>query len=298
MAVEINTARFLLKARERGVSFKNTLTIGRQNFYVFPADQARLAREFRLQNAPPVPPGGYVEPFFQNCLGAENVSSMDVSPYESATHIHDMNYPVGEEFKNRYDVVFDAGSFEHILNFPVALKSAMEMVKVGGSILIQTPANNYFGHGFFQFSPELFYRVFSAENGFKVEQMVVVEHFFPAHFFRAPWHAVRDPDEARSRVQLVNNRPTLLLIHARKVAQKEIFARYPQQSDYVTTWGGVDPAQAVAPPPPRFAKARHWLRDKAVRIPLKFVGFLFLQYLANSHNKPALRNRKFFERLK
>jgi hypothetical protein len=29
-----------------------------------------------------------------------------------------------------------------------------------------TPANNQMGHGFYQFSPELFFRVFSQENGY------------------------------------------------------------------------------------------------------------------------------------
>ena len=33
-----------------------------------------------------------------------------------------------------------------------------------------TPANNFFGHGFYQFTPELFFRIFSAANGFEVER--------------------------------------------------------------------------------------------------------------------------------
>ena len=51
----------------------------------------------------------------------------------------------------------------------------MKMVKTGGHLMLFTPANNYFGHGFYQFSPELFYRVLSKENGFEVRRMVVLE---------------------------------------------------------------------------------------------------------------------------
>ena len=40
------------------------------------------------------------------------------------------------------------------------------MLTVGGSIFVNTPANNMMGHGFYQFSPELMYRIFAEANGF------------------------------------------------------------------------------------------------------------------------------------
>jgi 2-polyprenyl-3-methyl-5-hydroxy-6-metoxy-1,4-benzoquinol methylase len=53
--------------------------------------------------------------------------------------------------------VFDGGTLEHIFDYPTAIKNCMKMVKPGGHLLLTTPANNWFGHGFYQFSPELFY---------------------------------------------------------------------------------------------------------------------------------------------
>jgi len=38
---------------------------------------------------------------------------------------------------------------------------------------IHTPASNLCGHGFYQFSPELFYRALNATNGFEVERMIM-----------------------------------------------------------------------------------------------------------------------------
>ena len=83
-----------------------------------------------------------------------------------------MNIPISDSSKDKYTVVIDGGSLEHVFNFPIAIKNCMEMLQVGGYFISLAPANNMLGHGFYQFSPELFYRIFSKENGFSVVQYV------------------------------------------------------------------------------------------------------------------------------
>jgi SAM-dependent methyltransferase len=298
MGVEYYTTRFLLQARAQGCDFGRVLTIGRQNLQLTPRDLDRLAREFKFNAADLIgtKPGSaltYIEPVFENLLKAASVESLDVSTYEGATHVHDMNAPLPERFHSQYDTILEAGSLEHIFNLPTALKNLMQAVKVGGSIFIQTPANNYFGHGFYQFSPELFYRVFSAESGFELRRMHLFEHFYPCFFFATKPVEVTDPAAIRKRVQLVNNRPTLLLIEARKIAEKPIFAATPQQSDYVPLWHAsqsVMPTGAQRP----VVLQRRW-QHILYALPLKLIGRLSLQYLAARANKPALSNRDFFK---
>ena len=41
------------------------------------------------------------------------------------------------------------------------------MVKLGGHFIGVYPIDNFCGHGFYQFLPELFFRCFSQENGFE-----------------------------------------------------------------------------------------------------------------------------------
>src|SRR5438477_418150 len=102
---------------------------------------------------------------FENSIGHQARRSMLRSPI--GPHFpHDMNEPIPDKFKETYTAVLDGGSLEHVFNFPVAIKNCMEMVKVGGHYLAITPANNFFGHGFYQFSPELYFTVLSKENGF------------------------------------------------------------------------------------------------------------------------------------
>ena len=71
-----------------------------------------------------------------------------------------MNNPIDTVHHEKYDVVIDGGSLEHIFNFPVAISNCMMSLKKGGSLFMFTTCNNHTGHGFYQFSPELMYRIF------------------------------------------------------------------------------------------------------------------------------------------
>jgi SAM-dependent methyltransferase len=189
------------------------------------ADQAEALRILRED-------GGYAEAFFK-LLGAAEVRSFDASSYEHATDVHDFNLPVDESLKNRFDLVIDGGSLEHVFNFPVALRNCMEMVKVGGHFIAITPTNNFSGHGFYQFSPELFFRVFTADNGFETLRVMLFED--------APhtnWFEVADSDTIRTRVYFINGSPTYLAVIARRVASVCILTKAPQQSHYATMWSG------------------------------------------------------------
>jgi hypothetical protein len=195
-------------------------------------------------------------------LGASEVESVDASGYENATHVHDLNTPIPEHLKRRYDFVDDGGTIEHVFHFPQAIKNCMEMVKVGGSLQLHVPANNMSGHGFYQFSPDLFYRVLSEENGFVVDRMIAYEAFDGSQ-----WYEVADPKHVNSRIELVSRPvPVLLLVRARRTADVPIFATTPQQSDYVATWGqGNEPnARPMIGDPP--SGLRGWVKRTMGRI--------------------------------
>jgi hypothetical protein len=87
------------------------------------------------------------------------------------------------------------------------------------------------GHGFYQFSPELYFRVFSEKNGFRMVKMVIFEDR-PY----APWFEVRDPETLGKRVELCNRKPTYIAVIAQRTKAVPIFAASIYQSDYVKTW--------------------------------------------------------------
>jgi SAM-dependent methyltransferase len=97
-------------------------------------------------------------------LGFDVVESLDVSGYESATHIHDLNLPIPEQLKEKYDLVFDGGTLEHVFDIPQCLRNIHALLKPGGLIVHCSPANNWVDHGFYMFSPTLFSDYYSANN--------------------------------------------------------------------------------------------------------------------------------------
>jgi hypothetical protein len=248
MAMGLDTAAvtFLSGAKSAGVDYTRTATLGRQLFFPnVPALRRALAVLGIEQDAEAfLRENRYSERFF-SLLGAQEISSIDYSPFEGATIIHDMNAPVPDGLRQRFSLVLDSGTLEHIFNICQALRNCMEMVEPGGHFIQVNAANNYMGHGFWQFSPELIFRVFSPANGFRVEA-VLLHEVLPG----GAWYAVADPDLVRSRVELCNSSPTYVLTVARRVEITEIFASPPQQSDYVALWGMASGSSAAPDAPP------------------------------------------------
>lgn len=233
MGLSRDGVRFVLYARRLGVDFSRMATLGRQDLELGRGALARELADFghRLpQEEIARIHGPYADELFR-WLGARELHTYDNSSYEGATHIHDLNLPITESAQGAYSVVLDGGSLEHVFDFPRAIRNCMEMLAVGGHYLAITPANNFMGHGFYQFSPELYYSVLAPQNGFEVVRMIAFEDRW-----RAPWYAVPSPREVGGPVTLMNRRPVLLLVLAKRTAEASIFASPPQQSDYVAAW--------------------------------------------------------------
>jgi len=235
MGLDRNGVRFLLYARSAGADFTDFAMIGRQSLHLTETELGRALSDHGLDAGASMHAlhgggGGYCEPFIHH-LGARTIHSYDYSDYEQATHLHDMNVPIPEAFKGRYSLVLDGGSLEHVFNFPVAVKNCMEMVRVGGHFISITPANNFMGHGFYQFSPELFFSILCPRNGFEPPLVLAVENRRNGRWYRA-----KNPGEIRRRVTFSNSTPTYLMVMAKKVVEEEVFREMPQQSDYVQGW--------------------------------------------------------------
>lgn len=225
---------FLFYAKTLNVSFETTCTLGHLLNYTAKSDIAYCLEKYKngvkkLEEV--VFTDDYSDPIFE-ILGTRKLDTLDFSAYEGATIIHDLNVPIPRNLHNSFSCVVDSGTLEHVFNFPVAIKSCMEAVKVGGHYIGITPANNQLGHGFYQFSPELIYRIFSEENGFKILKMVITV----PDSENLVWYEVADPKTVNNRVMLVNNIPLSLMFIAEKTALKDIFSVTPQQSDYSATW--------------------------------------------------------------
>ena len=232
MGIDPHNLALLAHAQDLGASFTRTIGIGRQAVFVDAREleQHRLLRRLPPLSEPARAAGAprYFEPLLQQWLGAGQVDSVDASAYENATLLHDMNLPlpVTGVARASYDAVLDFGCLEHVFDFPTAWRNCVDLCRVGGHILHSLPANNLAGHGFYQFSPELFFNLYQERNGFALRGLWFALKADPKH-----WWRVADPAVVKRRVTLRNAHEVYLLVIAQKTAERGPLPA-PQQSDY------------------------------------------------------------------
>jgi hypothetical protein len=223
MGISIHALNFLRNAKKKKL-LGGTITIGRQGLHV---TESMLKKYVSIDST--YKHQAYCEAVLIEYFGATNVESIDNSGYENATHIHNMNEPLPENLYGKFDTVIDGGTLEHIYNVPQALKSCSLLCKQGGQIIHILPANNSCGHGFWQFSPELFFSLYSKENGY-----VDTEVFLADLSDNSKWFQVKEPKNGK-RVSVLSSTPLYVLV--RTVLLRSDFSHTNvQQSDYVFEW--------------------------------------------------------------
>ena len=171
------------------------------------------------------------ECFFQ-ALGFESVDSLDVSNTEGASIILDLNLSkMPHELVGRYDVIFDGGTLEHIFHLPNALARCADMLRPGGAFVHIGPMNNYVDHGFYQFSPTLWFDWFST-NGWTMLESVMVR--LPSSHGPEPsgWNFSFLPPERLGTAGVLDDASYMHFF----IAKKELTAtsdRIPMQAYYI-----------------------------------------------------------------
>lgn len=269
MGFEWHSVLGLLYVERLGATMRNVATLGRQRLYCSAHEIQQIlqaagkdCRESAIEEAFRQS-GGFCEGLFHSLWPECKVESFDYSGFEGATVVHDMNTPLPSPYKQRYDLVIDGGTLEHIFNYPNAIKNALEMPREGGFFVTITPANNAMGHGFYQFSPELLFRLLSPANGYELCDLLVF-----VQRPRSPWYRVSDPAAVGCRVELRNRHRVYMLAVARRVRVCEILKSIPQQSDYSARWANRGPVRGQSNDAS--------LKDNALRL-FKRKGFSLLR---------------------
>jgi hypothetical protein len=283
MGINTSIGMLLMRAQKRGARFDDVLTIGRQSLSIPVSELQVMASRLGVPEIDwsTFAGDGFAEDFFRLLLGARSVSSIDYSDYQHVDIVHDLNTAVPPCLERRFDTVIDGGSLEHIFDVKQTLGNYMNMVDIGGRLFITTPANNMCGHGFYQFSPEVFYRVFNDANGFRVNDVILIETPLLSAEASRHWRYYRvvDPATAGRRILLSNKKPVMMFLDATRISDKVPFCAPPIQSDY----------------------RRKWKRPKSRD--LSAGGFEYvpiweeLRRRFRQHRKSSLRNRRFFEPL-
>ncbi len=230
MGIDCIALQALAFGKASGLNFAKTMLLGHQELHIGPQDVRRVFGKFSIScseaDLERIFSTRFADALFLH-LGAAEVDSIDATEYESASIVHDMNKSLPESLKNRYTLVFDGGTLEHVFNFPVASMNVIKLTAIGGHIISIVPANNLCGHGFYQFSPELFFRVFGESNGCCVNSLFMADT--APH---RPWHRVTDPRVLRRRVNLHHIYSTMMVTIVERKSEVVCDDFIPQQSDY------------------------------------------------------------------
>jgi hypothetical protein len=242
MGLDRNGLKFLSFAKENGVDFSRTACLGRQGLHLS-LDEFNAYQQTHFGKTVWKEKPSWSGPVLEK-LGADTLHIYDASDYEGAEHIYDFNTPIPPKLHQSYSCFLEAGSWEHIFDVKQNLENSMNMVAVGGHIVAIVPANNYFGHGFYTFSPDLFFECFSESFGYELEHILVFEDCI-----EDTWWRLRAPREINNRVTLASHAPVYILAIAQRTSSEEVCLKNIQQSDYTTIWDGKDLSSTTSAKP-------------------------------------------------
>ena len=103
--------------------------------------------------------------FFYESLGIKEYQSIDINADYGAI-AHDLNKPFEDRSKfNKFDIVTDYGSCEHVFNIAECYRTMHNLTKLGGYIIIDQAVLK--GNGYFRFDASFFEGI-AAANSYKI----------------------------------------------------------------------------------------------------------------------------------
>jgi hypothetical protein len=220
MGIALNAVHLLSQtlALLGDLSDKKLLTLGVQDCHFTFEKIIQFLRRHRIPRKPitraevllttgfnMLPPVGQ----YQNCIhqntffrllgfSPSNIRSMDVSQYEGADIVHDLNVPIDDSLASNFDLIFDGGTIEHVFSIKDALFNMCRMCKIGGIVVNWSPVD-YINHGFINLNAEILRDCFLS-NGFEETALKYIA--IPRHPRRADQHYLEyRPDKRRFSLQ-------------------------------------------------------------------------------------------------
>jgi len=250
MGIAKGAAKIILKEVSRRPFAGRLLTLGRLDIWFSYDLLQKMAKEFGVKLSTPdkitlaqkseFAAKGYISDgcFFKS-LGFSEVKALDFSDYESACCIFDLNNDkVPEYWLEAFDVIYDGGTIEHVFHIPNVLNNIYKMLRQGGRIFHFSPASNYIDHGFYMFSPTLFYDFYKT-NKFEINNFQIFRHT-PRHEVE-PWQISDYTPGCLNPVSFggLDDGMYGVICIATKT-RNSTGDKVPQQSIYINMWNAID----------------------------------------------------------
>lgn len=243
MAIPDTLAARLIETVKQHDLSGSFLMLGRQRWIGTRRGASAKLLERALQtHLPDLTPGDlvpegvtYAEPFLEK-LGFDHVDSMDLSDFEQASIIQDLSAPLEPSLKERFDVIYDGGTCEHIFDLPTAYRNIHAMLRPGGVLIGHSPCNNWVNHSFYQINPEMVYGFWEATLGYEVLHCAL-QPLKPAHALKVVTTTNPNVTGKRPRLSGPLAEGGIILDYAvRKPEGDSGSADRVYQTDYLNRW--------------------------------------------------------------
>lgn len=205
MGLPLQAICLLAREHSRVPFAEPVLVLGRQDTYASREDISRMLLQEHLVPSPlndadltsmQVPGfAGVSDQVLFALMGLREVYSLDISAYQRAEIVQDLNTPLDPALVGRFGTVLDSGTMEHVFDVRCCLRNIVQLLRPGGRIVHMTPANNYVNHGFIQASPTLFYDFYEANGFTNTDAMIILQP--RENVLTQPWNAIQyDPNVA------------------------------------------------------------------------------------------------------
>ena len=117
---------------ELGCEYEETEVIPRSAYMVETLSAGADAYELKqLADAQ-----GYVHArTFFGMMGITDYSDIDKFDFEQPQILHDLNAPVPDDLRDRFNLIVDSGTIEHIFDVRQVMENVVRMTRVGGRVV-------------------------------------------------------------------------------------------------------------------------------------------------------------------
>jgi hypothetical protein len=229
----------------RGVSY----SIGRQTMGATPQAALQMFRQLGLTPRPLSHPprvddattgaiawetGSIYDADFYKMLGCDEHYAVDISAFEGAEIIVDLNKPIPDHLEKTCDFLVDGSTLDNIFDPCQGLENIARMLKPGGRCVLVNMGNaslDFGGIPYTMFNPLWFYDYF-AINGFSACDVYAVVHSPAGHISYRLLHEMARRQHTNGVLPTVISVHTVAIVVFAEKGENSTFDRMPTQHAY------------------------------------------------------------------
>lgn len=148
-----------------------------------------------------------------DALGLTDRTSVDIpGAHLAPDRTHDLNTPLPADLRERFGLVVDPGTTEHVFDVRTALANVVSALRPGGTVIHLVPIYSYNG-GYFSINPNVLHDFYEANGFADIRAFIIMwdrynattgrSRVYPYTNVMRPRHALADSDQVRFSPELL-----------------------------------------------------------------------------------------------